>query len=465
MVQRCGAGSLLFIWITSSTSVATAAGEEEDAVAPSLPSNDQEGDIAEMKEMLQEQQARLEELEAKAAQNEEKAPELFQIRFRGYGDIGFFVPIGNGGVGWIRDVGNEQFPEYAGRYGWVFLGDILATAINTRGEAADLGDAPGVDRFDSVDSKGAPGFIVNEVNMRMEIAVAERAILRTSLNIVPRTGSDFALGDFLDLDLAEVEWVLTDDGGTSIFVGKTLPVFGIEYKERKSDERFGITPSLVARYTTGSQLGLKARTKLFDDWLILAASVTNGSATTEQFHFYNEVDSNSGKTVNGRIAINIPFGRMIDAMAGHELEIGGSGSWGPQDRATNNDDAMWFVGADLTYRTAEFALKAQWIKGRSPGFAADRVFGLELKNSGYVEIDYMFLPFLGGMLRAELRDALVTLTNERAYLTKEMRFTGGLRSVINPHLAIKAEYLYNREYGGIEEFRNDIFTSSFVVSY
>ena len=53
-----------------------------------------------------------------------------------------------------------------------------------------------------------------------------------------------------------------------------MPVFGIEYKERKSDQRYGITPSLIARYTIGSQLGVKVRSKLLDDWLILAAAVT-----------------------------------------------------------------------------------------------------------------------------------------------------------------------------------------------
>jgi hypothetical protein len=465
--------SLLTLPITFASAASTGLAQtkpDEEVVAPSLPRDaevEPEDDVQVMKRMLEEHQAKLEELEALLAQQgqNEEEPELFKFTFRGYADFGFFVPIGNDGVGWIRDIGNEQFPEYAGRYGWVFLGDILATTINSRGEVAELGNAPAADRFDSVDSKGAPGFIVNEVNMRMEVEVAETAILRTSFNIVPRTGSDFALGDFIDLDLAELEWVVTNEPNISFWVGKTLPVFGIEYKDRKSDERFGITPSLIHRYTSGTNLGVKGRAKLFDDWLIIAASVTNGSHTTEQFHFYNEIDTNSGKTISGRIAINIPLGRMVEAIAGHELEIGGSGSWGPQDRATNNEDAMWFVGADLTYRTTEFALKAQWMRGEAPGFPAERVWGLKLKDSGYVEIDYMFLPFLGAMVRAEMRDAFVELTTERAYLTKSLRFTGGLRGVFNPHLVVKAEYLHNREFSGIDEFTNDIFTTSFVVSY
>ena len=279
----------------------------------------------------------------------------------------------------------------------------------------------------------------------------------------PDARSEF--GDFFDVDLAEVEWVVTDDGDTSLWAGKMLPVFGIEYKERKSNQRFGITPSLVHRYTSGTQLGLKGRTRLFDGWLVLAGSVTNGSATTEQFHFYNEIDKNNGKTLNGRLAIHAPLGDMIDALAGHSLEVGLSGSWGPQDRATNAEGDMWFVGVDLQYRSTDFALKAQWMRGQAPGLSGQQVWGLDLGDSGYVEVDYMVLPYLGFLVRAGLRDALVTLGNERLYLTKSMRFTGGIRVVANSNLAFKAEYLHNREFGGIMQFDNDIVTTSLVLSY
>ena len=49
--------------------------------------------------------------------------------------------------------------------------DILATTVNSRGEAADLGDAPGANRFDSINSRGAPGFAVNEFNLRLQVDI------------------------------------------------------------------------------------------------------------------------------------------------------------------------------------------------------------------------------------------------------------------------------------------------------
>ena len=180
------------------------------------------------------------------------------------------MPRGNGGAGWVRDAGNVQFPEYS-NFAWTFLGDILATTVNTRGEVADLGEGPGVNRFDSVNSNGAASFMVNELNLRLGYSLTDQAVVRTSVNFMPRSGDDFSLGDFMEVDIAELEYVLTDDGNTSLFVGKSLPSFGIEYKERKSDQRFGITPSLVHRYTSGTQLGIKLRSKLLRDWLVLAA--------------------------------------------------------------------------------------------------------------------------------------------------------------------------------------------------
>jgi hypothetical protein len=431
--------------------------------APSLPeaggpAEEEDGDDV---------QSQLDELREKLRQSEDaRATNVSPLSINGYVDFGFFWPMGNNGVGWVRDPGSMRFPEYS-NYAWVFLGDILGTPVNTRGEAADLGQAPGVDRFDSVHSNGAPGFIANEINFRVSYQLAERALLRTSVNFVPRSAKqDFALGDFFDADLAEMEYVLTDDGNTSIFVGKMLPVFGIEYKERKSDQRFGITPSLVHRYTSESQLGLKLRTKLLHEFLIFAGSVTNNSSSAEQFHFHSEIDRNSGKFLNGRLALSLPIEKMIRALGGHRLELGGSYEWGPQDWATDNSGKMWLAGADLQYLSANFNIKAQWMRGKAPGRPEDRAWALDLKDSGYVELDWQVHSVIGIMARADVRDALVTLgPAERAYITRQRRYTAGLRLVFNPHIVAKFEYLKNTEFGGVPAIDNDMATSSLVLSY
>lgn len=413
--------------------------------------------------LLEEQIAQLRDEQRQGEEERRKAQSPLSIH--GYIDFGFFVPNGNNGVGYIRDVGNRQFPSYSD-FAWTFLGDILGTPVNTRGEAADLGDAAGIDRFDSVDSDGAPGFLVNEFNFRLEYALTENAIARTSVNVMPRTGKqDFSLGDFLEMDIAELEYVLPGDGKTSIFVGKMLPVFGIEYKDRKSHQRFGITPSLISRYTTGPQLGIKARSKLANDWIVLAGSLTNNTSTVEQFDFYREVDRNAGKTLNGRVALSAPVDGLIKPLVGDRLELGFSGEWGAQDRDTRSDRNAFFLGGDLQYLGTNFWLKGQVMWGEAPGAMDDRVWELKLRPSGYVEADWQMLSRLGLIARAELRNARVTLDTERAYITKQMRFTGGLRASFGPHVLAKAEYLHNREFGGVEQFDNDMFTSSLVLIY
>ena len=406
---------------------------------------------------------RIRDLEAKLEQTRQlvtgRAP---RVTVGGYIDLGFFVPQGDGS-GIIRDQGNQYFPEFAGKYGWVFLGDLLAPTVNSRGEVADLGDAAGVDRFDSIHSGGAPGFIANEVNLTLTSALSASAIATASVNFVPRSGSNFALGDFLDVDLAQIEWMPTQSQKTSIFVGKMDSVLGIEYRDRKAVQRFGITPSLIARYTTGTALGVKVRSKLGpDDVVVLAAAVTNGSNTTEQFHFYDEIDTNLGKTASGRLALRPPLPI--------ETEVGFSGSYGAQDRARSSNGAMWFFGIDLQMHAGRVDLKGQVLTGAAPGDPIDDVYGLKLHKGGYLEMDWMLTPVIGIIGRGEFRDAFVWLGDpnapggaNRAYLTKSWRGTGGLRFAFSDRVVLKAEYLHNGEYGGIPQIKNDVFTTSLLL--
>ena len=245
-----------------------------------------------------------------------------------------------------------------------------------------------------------------------------------------------------------------------------MPVFGIEYKERKSDQRYGITPSLIARYTIGSQLGIKMRSKLLNDWLILAASVTNNSSTIEMFHFYSEIDKNNGKTLNGRAAVSIPVGRLYHN--DDRLEIGFSGEWGAQDRATDNAGKMWFAGIDLQYLGVNYAVRGQILEGtvaRAPGRGRRRL-GPRPQP--------VWLP----RARLAAARALRHLSSASRSATRSSRsaasastsprngaFTAGVHVVVNPHIVVKAEYLHNDEYGGINEFDNDVATSSLVLAF
>ncbi len=405
----------------------------------------------ELEDRLAELEARLEAME-EAAARPRPGP-----RLSGYVDLGFFVPIGNDGAGVRRDDAYAFFPEHSD-IGWVFYGDLLATQVNSRGEVADLGDLPGVNRFDSVDSNGNPSFLVNEVNLTITAAPSSRLLLAASANLVPRTGREFSLGDFLDIDLAQLEWLPTDDGRLSLFAGKVESVLGHEYKTRKAGQRFGITPTLVARYTTGTAIGLKGRAKLAGERIIVAAAVTNGSFGTEQFHFYDEVDANAWKTLSGRVATRLHFGALT-------AELGASGQAGTQDAAPDGAGIMWLAGVDLELTTVSFGLRAQWLIGHAPGDDAARAYELDLGSSGYVELTWLPASWLGLLARAELRDADVRLADERLYITRSWRAVAGARLILSPSIVVKAEVLHNGEYGGVPGFANDVLTTSLVALY
>jgi hypothetical protein len=396
------------------------------------------------------------------------ASSRFSLHWSGAVDFGFFAPLGTG-VGWIQDEGPAHaFPMDAYRYAWVFLGDIYSTAVNSRGEPADLGNAPGPLRTDSIDSNGAAGFVVNEVNLTGTAGLGDSLVGTISANLVPRSGANFSRGDGVEVDLAQVEWQPTTAQKTSIYAGKMESVVGIEYRERKAAQRFGITPSLLARYTTGTPLGVKVIHKMGGTLqLVLAAAFTNGSSVVEPFHFADELDSNNGKTGSGRIA-----GRLRGDV---ELELGASGSYGSQDRALDSRNPLWFAGLDFLARVGRLEVKAQWLTGRGKGETdrrydePHRPYGLHLKQGAYLETDLMVTPWLGLLARAEFRDARVWLGNpdavegaDRLYITKSWRATGGVRVVFSARALLKAEYLHNGEYGGVPAIKNDVFTSSFV---
>ncbi|HLU65607.1 MAG TPA: hypothetical protein VKZ63_05000, partial [Kofleriaceae bacterium] len=301
-------------------------------------------------------------------------------------------------------------------------------------------------------------FLVNELNLTVQAGLGESALFVSSVNFTPRTGNDFRLGDSFDVDLVQVEWMPTADGKTSIFVGKVDSVIGVEYKRRKAVDRVGITPSLIARYTTGTAVGLKARSLLFNDFLVLAAAVTNGSFGTEQFHFFNEVDTNMFKTVSGRAAVRVPI------LGGH-LEVGPSGQWGTQDGTPDGTDAMWFVGVDAELQTPRFLVAAEWLKGKAPGDEYSMTYSLDLKQGGYLETNVLLTPLISLIARADLRDAVVQEGTERLYITKNWRGTGGVRLVLNPRAVVKAEYSHTGSYGGLPGIPDDVVTTSAVMSF
>ena len=171
----------------------------------------------------------------------------------GYVDFGFADAGGNG----------TSFPPGDNRVPADYGVDTFATAVNSRGDVASI-DAGGrvTNGFlpRSVNIGGRPSFLLNVVNQDLRYQAAHVPVMAfVRLQLLPRWGGDGA-GNVTPLFVEQAFGRVTPIEGRELFVagGKFDSVFGIEYLENSSVFRTGITPSLFARYTTGTALGLKA---------------------------------------------------------------------------------------------------------------------------------------------------------------------------------------------------------------
>jgi hypothetical protein len=401
------------------------------------------------------------------------APQANKIS--GYLDFGFFATGGNG-AGTRSDLSGTLFPKYAGKIpgSWVFYGDPLSTAINSRGDVADTGESRAV-TFDPVSSHGKSTFIVNALNLSLFSGIGETAQLDASVDFIPRARdvsdtSGLFLGDYLDVKLAYAEWRPRIEAfDLMLQAGKFDSVLGYEYRSLESPDRTGVTPSLICRYTCGRPLGLKARAQFFEDKSLIAnVAITNGSHFHEGFDFSDEIDSNQLKTVAGRLSY----------IVAKKVEIGVSGAYGAQDFQPSNDVRQWHVGADVHAELGDLELTAEIVKGRAKGKTDDPMnIGLQCDvapclhyRGAYIlaayRVNNTFIPYF----RVDNRNAVHESGASFVYLSTVTRFTAGLRAEIGSRVIVKAEGTLNREmdWDGstpTPSIPDDVVTSSLVIKY
>jgi hypothetical protein len=346
--------------------------------------------------------------------------------------------------------------EYLGVVPWVFMGDPWGNPVNAQNDSADLGlDRTNIARFDPIQSHGKPSFLVNMMNLGMAASVGSELFFESSFDFQPRQGNLGSSGDQFDVDLAYLEWVPFKALDLHVFAGKFESTFGIEYRNRKAPDRFGITPSLIGRYTTGTLTGLKLRGSFFDQRLTINVGLSNGGTFTEQFaHFFNEIDANGGKTVSGRVSFLLPL--PVTA------ELGVSGEAGAQDGQPSDAAVQWLLGADLRVAAGDFTFKGEILRGHADGGGVSQAPRIHV-TGWYAEGDWQVLPWMGVLARVDRRKAdLLAFPN--LYLTDLLRVTGGLHFDISWNLAARLEYLHLIEVSG-PELADDVFTSSLTFRF
>jgi hypothetical protein len=425
--------------------------------------------LSELEQRLQKVEEDLSQAKDDNSYLEEKIKELLPIssKLSGYVDVGFFATTGNG-AGTRSDLVGVYFPEYVGHVpsSWVFMGDPLSTAVNSRGEPADTGDSRAI-TFDGIHSRGNSSFLVNAVNLALFSGIGETGQINTSVDFVPRSRdisdpNGHFLGDFIDVKLAYGEWRPRIDAfSLTLQAGKFDSVIGYEYRALESPDRVGITPSLICRYTCGHPVGLKARARFFDDLLIANVAVTNGSHFSEGFPFSDEIDTNQFKTVAGRLS----------TLLAHKVEVGVSGAFGAQDFQPSDSIYQWHIGGDIHVEWKDLELTAELVKGRANGstsktaVAACDVAPCIHYVGGYVLLAYRVTNTFVPYARADYRDAVHESGASFVYIADLWRATVGLRAEIGNRVIAKVEATKNQELGRLPQFPDDVVTSSLVLKF
>jgi putative OmpL-like beta-barrel porin-2 len=412
---------------------------------------------------------RLEELESQQKSTDERVDQLLPLKNRisGYIDFGFFDVQGDG-RGIRSDLGHQHLPQYAGvPDSWVFMGDPLSTAINSRGDPANVAESRAI-TFNPIGNGGQPTFLLNAINVQFFQGVGDNLTVNAGFDLLPRSRNisnpdGNALGDYLDVKLAYAEYrIAIGNTNLSLYAGKFDSVLGYEYRSQESPDRLTVTPSLICRYTCGHPLGLKARWQLLDDALVLNAALSNGSHFNEGFDFADELDSNAGKTAAGRLSFKFPLGSGV--------ELGASGAYGTQDAQAGADPKQWHLGFDAHAEWADLNFTAELVKGKAegrdqPGEPPCGVAPCIEYTGAYGLLGYRVNNWLMPYVRSDYRKAIHQSGASFVYHSQLARGTGGVRVDLGSNIILKAEYTLNRELGAIPQFDNDLFTSSLVAKW
>jgi hypothetical protein len=258
----------------------------------------------------------------------------------------------------------------------------------------------------------------------------------------------------------------------ALIVGKFDSVFGIEYLENEANIRTGITPSLLARYTTGQSLGVKAfyRFQIPVAWSAISfnVSATNNGTRVESLQ-PPDLSFSGAPVVAGRLGYELNLPKVT-------FKLGGSGLYGPRNDQYNPHVLQWMVGLDARLYVAGFSFSGEVLRSfEAPGTTAVKFTGLGeffapsgFKVEGfYATAGYTF-SFDNPIAQALSLYARFERRNggfDGFALVRTARFTAGFKLELYHCIAIKMEALLNRELPGTPTVRNDVFTSSAVYTF
>ena len=352
--------------------------------------------------------------------------------------------------------------------------DTFATAVNSRGDVAS-NDPNGrfVNGFypRSAGIGGRGSFILNvlSADLRYTSRAAPLFIFARAV-MLPRL---YDTGDITQVMLEQAfgRAMPIDSVELAISVGKFDSVFGIEYLENPSNIRIGITPSLLARYTTGTSIGAKIfyRVQIPVIWSAFSLNVAG---------------TNSGNMIEALQGPDVSFTGIPVASArfGYELnlprvsiKIGASGLQGPRNDQLDPYALQRMWGVDARVYFLGLWLSGEYLHVDEQPGSAPKMTGLgtfPLASEFHARGFYAQAAYAFNLTRGLFRRLTVYARGEQRHAWFEgfipltvQRGTGGVRLDLWDEIAIKGEVLVNREVAGAPQVANNVVTSSLVYTW
>jgi hypothetical protein len=387
------------------------------------------------------------------------------LSINGYVDIGFADAQGDG----------TSFAPADTRVPLDYGVDGFAPAVNSRGDAASTDPGPGrtVNGFlpRSAGIGGRPSFLLNTLNVDFKYATPGMPLTMFSrVQFLPRF-----MGAGGDATRALVEQafgrlVPFDSQELALTIGKFDSVFGIEYLDNQANIRTGITPSLIARYTTGQSIGAKLfyRIQIAPIWSALSLNVAGTNSGS-----FVEVLQPPDASLTGAPVASGRLGYELNAPV-LQAKLGVSAMYGARNDQLEQSVHQKAYGADLRIAVAGLYLNAEYVRVdegqgglKFTSVGAFPVASMFAARGGYVQLAYALALDLG-----PLRKLTIYGRYDRRHAWFEGftpitvdRITGGMRVDLWEALILKGEYLVNRELVGAPTVANNVITSSLVYSW
>ena len=385
----------------------------------------------------------------------------------GYVDVGFAKAQGNG----------TSFAPGDTRVPLDYGVDAFAPAVNSRGDAASTDPGPGrvVNGFlpRSAGIGGRPSFLLNTLNVDLKYTAPGAPLTVFSrVQFVPRFSDSGDVGDGTRVVVEQAfgRLVPFDSQELALTVGKFDSVFGIEYLDNQANIRTGITPSLIARYTTGQSIGAKVfyRIQIAPLWsaLSLNAAATNSGNFVEALQ-PPDANLTGAPVASGRLGyeLNTPV---------LQAKLGASAMYGPRNDQPERSAQQKAFGGDVRIAIVGLYINAEYVRvdedrggPKTTSLGAYPLSSAFSARGGYVQVAYALALDLGPLRKVTLYgryDRRHAWFEGFTPITVD-RITGGLRIDLWESVILKGEYLVNRERAGAPTVDNNVVTTSLVYSW